>query len=113
MDDSFRKMARPGDPCGALVRAIVEWVGDGKGDGCSCAGWLGSVGTAMICPRTGDIEVLPLVEARGVLAALLIFELEGESLAGNGNNGLLSLFRRGKRKKVVVVDIVWVVVVWA
>jgi len=67
----------------------------------------------MICSRTGDIEVLPLVEARGVLAALLIFELEGESLAGNGNNGPLSLFRRGKRKKVVVVDIVWVVVVWA
>ena len=67
----------------------------------------------MICPRTGDIEVLPLVEARGVLAALLIFELEGESFAGNGNNGPLSLFRRGKRKKVVVVDIVWVVVVWA
>jgi hypothetical protein len=67
----------------------------------------------MICPRTGDIEVLPLVEARGVLAALLIFESEGESLAGNGNSGPLSLFRRGKRKKVVVVDIVWVVVVWA
>ena len=67
----------------------------------------------MICPRTGDIEVLPLVEARGVLAALLIFELEGESLAGNGNSGPLSLFRRDKRKKVVVVDIVWVVVVWA
>ena len=67
----------------------------------------------MACPRTGDIEVLPLVEARGVLAALLIFEFEGESLAGSGNNGPLSLFRRGKRKKVVVVDMVWVVVVWA
>ena len=65
----------------------------------------------MICPRTGDIDVLPLVEARGVLAALLIFEPEGESLAGNGNNGPLSLFRRVKRKMVVVVDIV--VVVWA
>jgi hypothetical protein len=68
-------MAGPGDPCGALVRAIVEWVGDGNGDRCSCAGWLGAEGAVMVCPRTGDIEVLPLVEARGVLAALLMFEL--------------------------------------
>jgi hypothetical protein len=35
MDDSFRKIAGPGDPCGAFVKATVECVGEGKGDDCS------------------------------------------------------------------------------
>ena len=87
-------------------------MGEGKGDGFSCACGSELTGPAD-CPRTGDIDVLVLVEPRGVLTALLRFESEGDSLAGSGNNGPLFLFRRGRRKKVVVVDIVCVVVVCA
>ena len=87
-------------------------MGEGKGNDCCCA--CGSESTDPVaCPRTEDIDGLALEESRGVLAALFRFESEGESLAGNGNNGLLSFLRRGRRKKVVVVDIICVVVVCA
>lgn len=88
-------------------------MGDGNGDDCSCEWTPRSAAIAFTWPRTSEIEVLPLVEARGVLAALLMFESEGESLAGSGNKGPLSFFLRGRRKNVVVVDIVCVVVVCA
>ena len=32
--DSFPNTAGPEDPCGAFVKAAVEWVGEGIGDGC-------------------------------------------------------------------------------
>ena len=53
------------------------------------------------------------MEARGVR---LVFGegINGGVLAGSGNKGPLSFFlRRGRRKKVVVVETVWVVVVEA
>ena len=51
----------------------------------------------------GDSDGRPLVEIRGVLA---VERSEVVTLGGKGNNGPLSFFRRGKRKKVVVVDTV-------
>ena len=62
--------------------------------------------------RLGDWEVLPLVEARGVIAD--VDELSGAGiLTGKGKRGPLSFLRRGRRKIVVVVDTVCVVVVVA
>ena len=53
--------------------------------------------------RMGDSGGRPLVERRGVLAAE---RSEVVTRGGKGNSGPLSFFRRGKRKKVVVVDTV-------
>ncbi len=33
--EPLRTMAGPGEPCGALVNARVDWVGEGSGDGFS------------------------------------------------------------------------------
>lgn len=52
------------------------------------------------------------VEARGVKLTLWVGSAEG-ILPGRGNKGPLFFLRRGKRKKVVVVDTVCVVVVVA
>lgn len=52
------------------------------------------------------------MEARGVKVALWVGSAGG-ILTGRGNKGPLFFLRRGKRKKVVVVDTVCVVVVVA
>lgn len=58
----------------------------------------------------GESDDLPIVEARDDLPPL---GFGGSSLGGSGKSGPVSFFRRGRRKKVVVVETVWVVVVVA
>lgn len=54
--ECLRTIAGPGDPSGAFVRAVIEWVGEGIGERLSpnC----GSNRTACIDLRAGDIDVL-------------------------------------------------------
>ncbi len=118
--ESFRKTDGPGDPKGALVSANVEWVGDGKGDGCSGSDsprnsgtWIaltGSLTWGGLLP--GEVDVRPLLDNLGVLMPST-YESAGGIFTGRGNRCFLSFFRRGKWKKVVVVETVCVVVVSA
>lgn len=90
------------------------WGGEGKGDGSSPLSRLLSVGNRTDeCggvrggeARRGESEGRLLVEARGVALALGD-DVKGGVFAGRGKRGPLSfLLRRGRRKKVVVVDTV-------
>ena len=62
--------------------------------------------------RVGDAEVLALVDARGVAADRAV-GAGGGILTGRGKRGPLFFFLCGRRKNVVVVEIVCVVVVEA
>lgn len=118
--ESLRKRDAPGKPKGGLVGARLERVGDGNGDRClgsdpprrsdRCGALGGSLSGGGFL--AGDTDVRRL---REVLAVLFpsTFDSGGEDFSGRGNKGLLSFFRRGKRKKVVVVETVCVVVVSA
>lgn len=73
--ESLRIRAGPGEPRGAFVKAMEECEGEGSGEGCSRSRpappipvnggrtWAGDL-------RSGDSEVLPLVEALGVVVML-------------------------------------------
>lgn len=118
--ESFRKRDGPAATIGALVRATRECVGDGKGDACleeePLCGFGANIAVTgssiRVCPRTGDVDIRPLLESFGVLSPS-VFESEGRIFIGSGKRCPLFFFRRGKRKNVVVVETVCVVVVSA
>lgn len=110
--EPFLIMAGPGAPNGAFVNAMVDCVGEVWGDELSIAPlWKRTDENGR---RLGDIDFLGPPASVGVRERLLRPEAGGGIRTGKGNSGPLSFFfRLGSRKKVVVVDIVCVVVVWA
>lgn len=76
---------------------------------------LGSVSNLIAVPDLllGDMDFLDPAGSRGVCEVLVRPEAGVGNFSGNGNNGPLSFFRLFNLKKVVVVEMVWVVVVLA
>jgi len=98
--------------------ASAECDGDGNGDGSLYIVWLSRNGrrsedssaAEAAEVRVGEADVLLLVDARGLVADE-VEESGGGILTGRGNRGPLFFFLCGRRKNVVVVEIVCVVVV--
>lgn len=118
--ESVRSIGLPGPANFNDETASAECDGDGNGDGAPYIVWpLGkgrgcgeSSGVPTAEDRMGDADVLALVDAREAVAD----RAEGSGggiLTGRGNRGPLFFFLCGRRKNVVVVEIVCVVVVEA
>ena len=118
--ESVRNSGLPGPANFNAETASAECEGDGNGDGSPSFVWPSwngrRSGESSRVPtardRVGDADVLALVDGRAVGAGRTE-ESGGGILTGKGNRGPLFFFLCGRRKNVVVVDIVWVVVVEA
>lgn len=115
--ESLRKLERPG-----AAKEVPGGMrdGDGKGDELPLSPLLPHKGrgTAVRGDRCGDDRRRGDSDKRRLLDARGVADRSGDDggggiLIGRGNRGPLFLLRRGSRKKVVVVETVWVVVVVA
>lgn len=118
--ESVRSIVLPGPANFNDETASADCNGEGSGDGNPDFVWPSwkrrssgeSSGAEAAGDRVGEADVLALVDARGIVADKA--EVSGGGiLTGRGKRGPLFFFLCGRRKNVVVVEIVCVVVVEA